>query len=193
VRVRIRKVAHINGVSPYARSSICILGYAYVAWRCCSALWQSVQGVRPRTVGRATPWATSACRGGRTKPTPGQSSNTVASTAIKMVATASGDDGKAVRPRRQMDGGRSEGVSLAQYSAEIGARLASDPWSSSSHWQDEEGWCVTMPNNPLKSRLPQPNKSSAGRRALGSGRRKCRRGLGADGRIRVVHGLVVCG
>ena len=71
------------------------------------------------------------CRTGgeQTKPTPAQSSNTVASTAIKMVAECVQD-----MTAKQSDladkwmAGDLTVADLAQYSAEVGARIASDPW-----------------------------------------------------------------
>ena len=62
-------------------------------------------------------------------PTPAQSTNTVASTAIKMVAECVQD-----MTAKQSDladkwmAGDLTVADLAQYSAEVGARIASDPW-----------------------------------------------------------------
>ena len=56
--VRIRKVAHINGVSPYAmKRLVCILGYAYVAMEMLfgTALAIPVRKSDLRTVGRRPP------------------------------------------------------------------------------------------------------------------------------------------
>ena len=132
VRVRIRKVAHINGVSTYAmKKLVCIFGYAYVAME----MLFGTAG-NPGSKVPYAPWADDPNEqpvpeqgGGQTKPAPGQSNNTVASTAIKMVA-----DCVQEMTAKQSDladkwmAGDLKVSDLAQYSAEIGARIASDPW-----------------------------------------------------------------
>jgi hypothetical protein len=132
VRVRIRKVAHINGLSPYAMAKyVCILGYAYVAMEMLFG-----PAANPNTSLTWAPWEddpdekpTDGPGAGEYGSKPGQSSNTVASTAIKMVAECVQDiTAKQSELAGKWTAGELTAADLAKYSAEVGARLASDPW-----------------------------------------------------------------
>ncbi|MET0473306.1 MAG: hypothetical protein ABW001_01585 [Mycobacterium sp.] len=132
VTVRIRKVAHINGLSSYAMAKyVCNFGYAYVA---AEMLFGPAANPDPNL--EWTPWdddpneiPTQAPGAGQYGAKPGQSPNTVASTAITMMA-----DCVKEMTAKQSDlvdkwaAGDLTVADLAQYSAEVGARLASDPW-----------------------------------------------------------------
>jgi hypothetical protein len=127
VSVRSRKVAHINGIRPYTQKRfVCLFGYAYAAMDMLfgSAL-DPPKNVRPwkdppEEQPQAKPSSTSA---------PAQSSNSVASTAIKMMAECAQD-----LSTRNLDlydkwlSGQLTSADLADYSAEVSARIASDPW-----------------------------------------------------------------
>lgn len=131
VRVRTRKVAHINGVRPYTQKRyVCIFGYAYGT---IEMLFGSARNPDPNFT--YTPWEepTGGTQqgkggdGGTAKPKP--SDNSVASTWFKMWADCVTD-----LTKKNMDlsdkwmDGKLTFDDLATYSAEVGARVASDPW-----------------------------------------------------------------
>ncbi len=129
VVVRIRKVAHINGLSPYAmKKFVCIMGYAYVAME---MLFGPAKAPDPNI-----PWALweddpneLPGQGQQSNALPAQSTNTVASTAIKMVAECVQDiTAKQADLAGKWTSGDLTVADLAQCSAEVGARIASDPW-----------------------------------------------------------------
>lgn len=130
VRVRIRKVAHINGLSTYAmKKLVCILGYAYVAMEMLFGTADNPGSKFPFVPWDDDPNEVPTQANGQAKPTPGQSSNTVASTAIKMVADCVQDlTAKQSDLADKWMAGDLTVSDLAQYSAEVGARMASDPW-----------------------------------------------------------------
>jgi hypothetical protein len=123
VTVRTRKVAHINGIRPETQKRfVCLFGYAYAAME---MLFGRAQDP-PKT---ATPWIEPAQEpsGGQTTPAP--PANTVASTAIKMLADCAQDlTAKNLDLSDKWMAGQLTLADLAQYSAEIGARIAGDPW-----------------------------------------------------------------
>jgi hypothetical protein len=134
VFVRVRKVCHIEGLRPYTmKRFVCMMAYAYVVE---DMLFGSAKNPDPNV--SYTPWddppneqpgqggQQQGGQGGQQKP---PSDNSVASTAISMVAQCVQE-----LTVKQFDladkwlSGQLTVEDLAQYSAEVGARIASDPW-----------------------------------------------------------------
>lgn len=132
VYVRTRKVCHIDGLRPYTmKRFVCLSGYAFIV---ANMLFGSALNPDPNAVA----WADSPNEqpsdldeqppGGSGAQAP-PSDNSVASTAISMVA-------KCVEELtvKQFDladkwmSGQLTVAELAQHSAEVGARIASEPW-----------------------------------------------------------------
>jgi hypothetical protein len=135
VFVRTRKVAHITGLRPYTlKRFVCIFGYAFGAME---MLFGSAKKDPDELVGYY-PWIdrpeddikeepTSSTA--KPTPAPAPSSNTVASTAIKMwVACAEDLTVKNLDLADKWMAGQLSVAELAEYSAEVGARIAGDPW-----------------------------------------------------------------
>jgi hypothetical protein len=130
VFVRTRKVAHINGLRPYTmKRFVCIFGYAYGT---IEMLFGSAQ--YPDMKFPYAEWdepvedPTHTVDPTPAKP-PGQSNNTAVSTAIKIIADCAND--LSVKNLDLIDSWMSGKLTvdeLANYSTEVGARLASDPW-----------------------------------------------------------------
>ncbi|BBZ37414.1 hypothetical protein [Mycobacterium conspicuum] len=132
VYVRTRKVCHIDGMRPYTmKRFVCAFGYAFIVAEMLfgSALdpkaaafgWDDPATEHPGNPSGQPP-------GGGTKPPP-SSGNSAASTAIKMVAACVED--LTVKQYDLADkwmAGQLTVADLAQYGAEVGARIASDPW-----------------------------------------------------------------
>jgi hypothetical protein len=132
VFVRVRKVCHIEGLRPYTmKRFVCAMWYGYVVE---DMLFGSAKYPDPNV--SYTPWDDPP------KEQPGQgqggtggtpqkppSGNSAASTAISMVAQCVQE-----LTVKQFDladkwlSGQLTAEDLAQYSAEVGARIASDPW-----------------------------------------------------------------
>ncbi|WP_156690075.1 hypothetical protein [Mycobacterium sp. Marseille-P9652] len=133
VLVRVRKVCHINGLRPYTQKMlVCIMGYAAAVEK---MLFGSARQHNPNF--SYVPWDDSGGgqSGGGSQQQGGQAGqqpppdNSVASTAISMVADCVKD-----LAAKQYDltdkwlAGQLTVADLAQYSADVGARIASDPW-----------------------------------------------------------------
>jgi hypothetical protein len=133
VFVRVRKVCHIDGMRPYTmKRFVCMMAYAYVVE---DMLFGSAQHPNPKV--SYAPWDDPANeqpgqgspqQGGQGEPqTP--SGNSAASTAISMIAKCVQD-----LTIKQFDladkwlSGQLTAADLAEYGAEVGARIASDPW-----------------------------------------------------------------
>jgi len=132
VYVRTRKVCHINGMRPYTmKRFVCVFGYAFIV---AEMLFGSA--LHPKA--NAVPWEDSKTEqpgnpsgqppgGGGKHPPP--SDNSAASTAIKMVAECVEDlTAKQFDLADKWMAGQLTVADLAQYGAEVGARIASDPW-----------------------------------------------------------------
>jgi hypothetical protein len=132
VFVRTRKVAHITGLRPYTmKRFVCACGYAYAAME---MLFGSAK--HPDAVGYRKPWLDppeiptdpSSTGSSQAKPKP-HPDNSAASTAITMVAQCAEE-----MTAKQFDladkwlAGQLTVDDLATYSAEVGARIASEPW-----------------------------------------------------------------
>ena len=132
VFVRTRKVCHIEGLRPYTMKRFVCAFYGFAMAACSSArpkipirILNTPHGTTPQT---SRPLIRTANQGARGKQKP-PSDNSVASTAISMVA-------KCVQELtvKQFDladkwlSGQLTVEDLTQYSAEVGARIASDPW-----------------------------------------------------------------
>lgn len=131
VVVRTKKVAHITGVRPYTQKRyVCIFGYGYAT---IEMLFGPAQNPDPKFV--YAPWddadgsGTASGVGASTKPAPAPPTNTVASTAIEMLAECTTDlTAKNLDLVDKWLTGKLTFAEMAKYSAEIGARIASDPW-----------------------------------------------------------------
>ncbi len=130
VFVRVRKVCHIEGMLPYTmKRFVCMMGYGYVVEE---MLFGSAQHPAPGV--QYAPWDDPADeqpgqpQGGTGTPQQPPCDNSVASTAISMVAQCVQE-----LTVKQFDlcdkwlAGQLTVADLAQYSAEVGARIASDP------------------------------------------------------------------
>jgi hypothetical protein len=131
VFVHVKKVCHIDGLRPYTMMRfVCLMGYAYVVE---DMLFGAARYPDPGV--QYAPWVDPANeqpgqgqggKGGTQTPPP---DNSVASTAISMAAQCVQD-----LTVKQFDlcdkwlAGQLTVKDLAQYSAEVGARIASDPW-----------------------------------------------------------------
>ena len=140
VRVRTRKVAHINGLRPYTmKRFVCIFGYGNAAME---MLFGSARD--PGSYQPLKPWLDSPeiprdplpfppqdpayelAQGDTTPPHP---DNSVASTAITMVAKCVEDlTAKQFDLADRWMSRQLTVAELAQHSAEVGARIASEPW-----------------------------------------------------------------
>jgi hypothetical protein len=134
VYVRTRKVAHIEGLRPYTmKRFVCAMGYAFVV---AEMLFGSALDYKGGGTGY-TPWDDPSSevpeqpgqQQGQGTPQKKPSDNSVASTAISMVA-----DCVQELSVKQFDladkwlAGQLTVADLTQFSAEVGARIASDPW-----------------------------------------------------------------
>jgi hypothetical protein len=137
VAVRTRKVAHIEGLRPYTmKRFVCIFGYGFAV---AEMLFGSALDYKGGDTD-FTPWEDSAtetpeqgsqasqqqCEGTSKEPHP---DNSVASTAIAMAAKCVQD--LSVKQFDLADkwlAGQLTVEDLTQYTAEVGARIASDPW-----------------------------------------------------------------
>ncbi|HTY32858.1 hypothetical protein [Mycobacterium sp.] len=130
VLVRVRKVCHINGLRPYTQKRfVCMMGYAFTVEE---MLFGSAQNPDPNAV----PWDDPANeqpgdggqqQGGQAGQQPPD--NSVASTAISMVAQCVQDlAAKQYDLADKWMSGQLTAADLAEFSAEVGARIASDPW-----------------------------------------------------------------
>ena len=132
VYVRTRKVAHINGLRSYTMARfVCIFGYAYGA---IEMLFGSALNHDPNVW---TPWIDPP---GDNEPDPGSNENpskqpapppdnSAVSTAIKLIVECAED--LSVKNADLADKWLSGKLTLADlttYSADVGARIASDPW-----------------------------------------------------------------
>ena len=133
VFVRTRKVAHITGLRPYTlKRFVCIFGYAFGAME---MLFGPAKKDPADHVGYY-PWTDrpeddkkEEQASHSAKPTPAPSNNTVASTAIKMwVACVEDLTVKNLDLYDKWMAGQLTVAELAEYSTEVGARIASDPW-----------------------------------------------------------------
>ena len=83
---------------------------------------------------------------------------------------------------------------VADYSAEVSARLASDPFKFLQAVSKTEGrWCMTKPNTPLQQQVAAAEQVIGQVGALwaaAADQSDSAEGLGIDGRIQLVHGLV---
>ena len=137
VGVRTRKVAHIEGLRPYTmKRFVCAFGYGFAV---AEMLFGSAAEYKAGNTGY-TPWEdpatetpeqgtqASQLQGPGTGPTP-HADNSVASTAISMIAKCVQD--LSVKQFDLADkwlAGQLTVEDLAQHTADIGARIASDPW-----------------------------------------------------------------
>jgi hypothetical protein len=131
VYVRTRKVCHIDGLSPYAmKRFVCAFGYAFI-------VAEMLFGSALNPPADAVPWTDppeqpsdpggqqQGGQGGQQPP----SGNSAASTVISMVAQCVQE-----LTVKQFDladkwmSGQLTAADLAEYGAEVGARIASDPW-----------------------------------------------------------------
>ncbi|KAA0075640.1 hypothetical protein CIW52_33210 [Mycolicibacterium sp. P9-64] len=130
VVVRTRKVAHINGIRPYTQKRfVCIFGYG-------DSTQEMLLGsaLDPEYKGEGFPWDdavvdpdTATSNGPATQPAP--PTNSVMSTAFKMAADCVQDlTVKNLDLADKWMAGQLTPADLAEYSTQIGARLASDPW-----------------------------------------------------------------
>ena len=136
VRVRTRKVAHISGLRPYTRSG----SSASSVTR--SPAMEMLFGRAIKAEAGSYPWDDPTVSGrqiepGRTTPQPNPTGAVGQFGGVDDHHDGGrmrrGSDGQAVRPRRQVDVRRAEVADVAEYSAEVGARLASDPWNHAGH------------------------------------------------------------
>lgn len=130
VVVRTRKIAHINGLRPYTmKRFVCIFGYGNAAIEMLLG-----SALNPEYKGDGFPWVDAAVDPDVTASTSKQSSapapaNTVASTAFKMMADCAQDlTVKNLDLTDKWLAGKLTLADLADYSAQVGARLASDPF-----------------------------------------------------------------
>jgi hypothetical protein len=132
VFVRVRKVCHIDGLRPYTmKRFVCAMGYGYVVEE---MLFGSAQHPDPGF--QYAPWQDPANEqpsqeegGGTTAPQKPPCDNSVASTAISMVAQCVQDlTAKQFDLADKWMAGQLTVADLAQFSSEVGARMASDPW-----------------------------------------------------------------
>ena len=133
VFVRVRKVCHIDGLRPYTQKRfVCMMGYGFVVEdmlfgsaryrdpNVSYAPWDDPPGEQPGQGGQQQ----GGQAGQQTPP-----DNSVASTAISMVAECVQD-----LAAKQFDladkwmSGQLTVADLAEFSAEVGARIVSDPW-----------------------------------------------------------------
>jgi hypothetical protein len=137
VAVRTRKVAHIEGLRPYTmKRFVCAFGYGFAV---AEMLFGSAANYKGGDTDY-TPWEdpatetpeqgsqASQVQGSGTAPEP-HPENSVASTAISMVAKCVQD--LSVKQFDLADkwlAGQLTVEDLAQHTAEVGARIASDPW-----------------------------------------------------------------
>jgi hypothetical protein len=131
VFVRTRKVCHIDGIRPYTmKRFVCAMGYGFAV---AEMLFGSARNYQAG--GNYVPWDDPA------NETPGQTStgqgtpqepacgNSVASTAISMVAECVQElSVKQFDLADKWMAGQLTVEDLTQFSAEVGARIASDPW-----------------------------------------------------------------
>lgn len=133
VLVRVRKVCHINGLRPYTQKRfVCMMGYADIVE---DMLFGSARYRDPHVL--YTPWDDPAgekpSKGGQQQggqagqqPPP---DNSVASTAISLVAKCVQDlAAKQYDLADKWMSGQLTAADLAEFSADVGARIASDPW-----------------------------------------------------------------
>jgi hypothetical protein len=130
VYVRTRKVAHINGLRSYTMARfVCIFGYAYGT---IEMLFGSALNHDPNVW---TPWIDPpgddepAPGSGPAKQPPAQSGHSAVSTVIKTIVECAED--LSVKNADLADKWLSGKLTLADlttYSADVGARIASDPW-----------------------------------------------------------------
>lgn len=131
VFVRVRKVCHIDGLRPYTmKRFVCMMNYAYVVE---DMLFGSARHRDPHVA--YTPWddppseqpgkgSTQSGQGGQQP-----SGNSVASTAISMIAQCVQDlTAKQFDLADKWMSGQLTAADLAEFSSEVGARIASDPW-----------------------------------------------------------------
>jgi hypothetical protein len=129
VFVRTRKVAHINGFRPYTMAKyVCLFGYADATLE---MLFGSARN--PDAKYPYSPWDepedNRAGSQGQANPPPAQSDNSAVSTTIKFLAACAKDlTAKNVALNDKWMAGQLTVKDLADYSAEVGARIASDPW-----------------------------------------------------------------
>ena len=133
VFVRTRKVAHITGIRPYTQKRfVCIFGYAYGAMEMLFGPARRVDhlvGYYPWQDRPEDDAKEQAEQSTKPAPAPAPSNNTVASTAIKMWTECAED--LTVKNLDMYDkwmSGQLSFAELAEYGAEVGARIASDPW-----------------------------------------------------------------
>lgn len=130
VVVRTRKIAHINGIRPYTQKRfVCIFGYG-------NATEEMLLGsaLDPNYKGDGFPWDNAAVdpdnnATSKGPATPAPAPNSVMSTAFKMAADCVQDlTTKNLDLADKWMAGQLTLTDLADYSAQVGARVASDPW-----------------------------------------------------------------
>lgn len=129
VAVRTRKIAHINGIRPYTQKRfVCIFGYG-------DSTQEMLLGsaLDPGAKGEGFPWDDAGVDPDNTTSkgpaTPAPPANSVMSTAFKMAADCVQDlTVKNLDLADRWMAGQLTPADLAEYSTQIGARLASDPW-----------------------------------------------------------------
>jgi hypothetical protein len=133
VFVRTRKVAHITGIRPYTQKRfVCIFGYGFGAME----MLFGPAAQDPANLVGYYPWTNRPEDDKKeeqdshsTKPKPAPSQNTVASTAITMWTACVEDlTVKNLDLYDKWMSGQLTVAELADYSAQVGARIASDPW-----------------------------------------------------------------